>query len=613
MTKAPLLRDLSVKSNSMPNTRTEIIVKLAEASPFWAGAFAACIDQGFDTQGTQELLEKCAQADPILEEEYAVFVERIKSAGWWDELGAATKAFGKSLASPFDSIGEGAGMMADATGRGARAVLGDKNVEITKGLGSGLMEGAENIGSTLSNAGTTLVGGAATGLAGVAAAGEGAYNAAATAVDGNERANLSYEAMKALKDQTVAAAQDLGSNVANVADPTARSNKLDETANQIFDDAGVAQDSGLRTARDVSKAVGDTALNTAATLVAPGAILNAGKGTIQGLRTGGNLTNALAQGGSRGAQTLQAFAPRLTATATKMRGGNFANAFDAANKTRAAATSAHPYLNFGMRNSLLPAAGQGTVRSTLGGMTGVPEVLEVLPSITRALPSLSRLATPAGSYVPALPAIAGAEVFDQGVQKLWNIGSNQLNPGNTQIPDGTGFAAYANMPEAVRPLINGTEIELPGAEVYTNAINNKVDPQQAFNAAFEEFRRIGGVQPDPLTDMNASARGRSLLNMPGIPGSEQILNLYPNNTPPTISMTDPGLLKDFMKPLGGLAHHRSLQDGRSVMAHRTNLLQQLGTVMPPEQHEAFLALYGNHSGTNGLEGMNILNQSNTQR
>jgi hypothetical protein len=54
--------------------------QLAEASPFWAGAFAACAEQGFDAQGTRELLEKCAQADLILEEEYVSLFGAIKSA-----------------------------------------------------------------------------------------------------------------------------------------------------------------------------------------------------------------------------------------------------------------------------------------------------------------------------------------------------------------------------------------------------------------------------------------------------------------------------------------------------------------------------------------------------
>ena len=60
---------------------TNTFEKLSEVSPFWAGAIAACADQGFDARGTQELLEKCAQADPILEEEYAALIKYAEGAG----------------------------------------------------------------------------------------------------------------------------------------------------------------------------------------------------------------------------------------------------------------------------------------------------------------------------------------------------------------------------------------------------------------------------------------------------------------------------------------------------------------------------------------------------
>jgi len=60
---------------------TNAFEKLSEASPFWAGAIAACADRGFDAQGTQELLEKCAQADPILEEEYAALIKYAEGEG----------------------------------------------------------------------------------------------------------------------------------------------------------------------------------------------------------------------------------------------------------------------------------------------------------------------------------------------------------------------------------------------------------------------------------------------------------------------------------------------------------------------------------------------------
>ena len=55
--------------------------KLSEVSPFWAGAITACADQGFDAQGTRELLKKCAQADPILEEEYAALIKYAEGEG----------------------------------------------------------------------------------------------------------------------------------------------------------------------------------------------------------------------------------------------------------------------------------------------------------------------------------------------------------------------------------------------------------------------------------------------------------------------------------------------------------------------------------------------------
>lgn len=540
MTKATLLQAAVGKSNSMSNARNEIIEKLAEVSPFWAGAFAACIDQGLDAQGTQELLEKCAQADPILEEEYAVFVEHIKEAqevqadpwykGWWrrNNPGQLWNEV-KTLASSPENVVEG-------------------GWEAAKGA----WEGAGNITSTLSNAGHTVVGGVATPILGLGAGVEEAYNTAAGLVDGKERENWLWEMSKATGEQTGAAAQDLASNVTNVADPTARSNKLDETAHRILTENNASQ--GMHNARDAAKAVGDTAINLAATTALP------------------PLTASTLTGGTAATvNTAAALVPRFAATATKLRGGNFTNAFNAFNQTRNAAYNAHPILNYGMRNSFtpMPGPGQAGPGGTIAGMTGAPQAAEAVRHIPGVTPIANRVAQllpqSAGNVartvlnpgrIPGGPGLIGLELGEHALSAASRAAWVAGDPKTTQHPSAfsneTGFAGYAKMPANSRPNIKDAQIKLPGAEVYTNAIKEGMNPVEAFKLAAEEFYRIGGVQPDPIS-YNASLRGSSLLNFTG---TDLAKHIYPDNTLPTISLSDPGLIEDFKIPFEGLARHR---------------------------------------------------------
>jgi hypothetical protein len=653
LTKAACLRDLAGKSNSMPNARNEIIEKLAEVSPFWAGAFAACIDQGFDAQDTQELLEKCAQAAPILEEEYAVFVEHIKEAqeaqadpwykGWWRRNNPGQLwDEAKTLVSSPENVAEG-------------------GWEAAKGA----WEGAGNIGSTLSNAGHAVVGGVATPILGLGAGAEEAYNTAAGLVDGKERENWLWEMTKATGEQTSAAAQDLGSNVANVADPTARSNNLDEVSHRILTENNASQ--GMHTARDISKGIGDTALNAAVTAVAPGAIFNTFKGGTQA-----------------GVNTLRAFAPRFTSAATKLRGGNFTTTFNAANKAREASYQAHPILNYGMRNSFLPMKGPEMAGpgGTIAGMTGAPTAIGgvrdlanlagKIPGVTPVASRVAQLAgkipgvTPVGNvlrnaakvrHLPAVSSLVGAELAEHTFSAASRAAMLAADPKTTQHPSAfsneTGFAGYAKMPANSRPNINNAQIQLPGAEVYTNAIKEGVNPVEAFEIAAKEFYRIGGVQPDRLA-YNSSLRGSSLLNFTG---NEQLANqIYPDDTLPTISPADPGLIEDFKIPFEGLARHRVEQtflarpelrnleparlqqlkesyiaSGAYPHALQAQYAKQLGEAaegdfwVSPEQREAFSAHYTIYSpqllhrqpapAAPVQQGQQdpVLNQPNTQR
>ena len=557
--------------------RMDAFEKLASASPFWAGAFAACVDQGLDAQGTKEILEKCAQADPILEEELVDLAAQIKEA---------EQNPPKLLARPTPNDESPAWT-------------------ITKAFFGGLGEGAGNIGSTLSNAGTTAVGGLATGVGGIASGAEGAYNLVHNAVSDNPRANLSWEATKALGEQTGAAAQDLASNVANVADPSARSHKLDETAHRILTENNASQ--GMHTARDVAKRVGDESLNLSATLAAPGAAVNTLRGGVQGLRTGTGLarvSNAIQQGGRAGANYLQATAPVLSSAAQAAprlvtTGGRiaprlsaFSNAYTPARATaeasRLASLNAHPVVNYGMRNSFLPmtgvtgAAGPGGVGY---GMTGVGQLAEGGRMLTNLVPGTraaqvgQQLARATAGHLPAVPGIIGMEMADHAAGEAASQIRRRLTPGITlptqSFSDAEGFKAYANMPRRNRPVLlapDGSELEikLPGAEIYPEALDNALSQvgqpggpateseayEEAFSHAATQFKVNATTTPEPLHPAE-SMKNRSMLHHFGPGGEEGLSNLiYPDQKPPRIGLDDADAAADFTTAIDGFAEHR---------------------------------------------------------
>ncbi len=54
----------------MPGVPGNPLKKLSEASSFWAGAVAACIERGYDANQARSVLVKCAQTDPALVHEF---------------------------------------------------------------------------------------------------------------------------------------------------------------------------------------------------------------------------------------------------------------------------------------------------------------------------------------------------------------------------------------------------------------------------------------------------------------------------------------------------------------------------------------------------------------
>jgi len=257
--------------------KTTLYNQLAEASPFWAGAFAACAEQGFDAQGTRELLEKCAQADPILAEEYATLV---KSAVDPDAPSAMSSLAGGS--SPRRNLG-----------------LESPALAGLKAIPSGLWEGVSNSSRAVSNLARALGGGLGTALTGLTAFVEGG----AKKLVGSDSPNVSAKALDSVADLTRTGVADLGATLGFQGLeglPSQQPNQFDIKYDQLLDRSTLP--SAVKDISRGSKYTAELAAQTLALIATPGAVV---KTTLKGPAAGMNFLRSGAElGGLTGTRAL---------------------------------------------------------------------------------------------------------------------------------------------------------------------------------------------------------------------------------------------------------------------------------------------------------------------
>lgn len=548
--------------------RTDAMKKLAEVSPFWAGALSSCMDQGFDAQGARAVLEKCAQADPALREEFDEVGEHFKEAGGWDWL---TK--------PLSNVG--------------RAIGG----------------AAETVGSTIGGVG-----------AGIFGAGEAVTDAVGIT---DPATNTGFDTAGTMFSGAGAGAKNMGRSFGlEGLDATAdhgEKNYFNDVHEGTMDQAGYT-DKQKMVSRGLREG-GREAANIAATFAVPGTALRmgrAGVGATRGAQGVAKLPAFMRGATTAAGRSARARLPVMTG-AEKLLGpmGTSRQAFLNAPGLTGATTGLGRFAQgtgnvlgmadrSGARNLLLPMVGvEGAagIPGTIAGATGAPQLTQGVGHTLKLFgkaPGLRWMTSPANKLVtlggktgklPLGPLVLGADaadrVFDRGVNAVGNQAMPGVNLKPQDFSDETGLAAYARMPMKNRPLINGVEVQIPGAETWNNAIENGVDPHEAYKAAVEQFQRNAGAAPElgDFTHYTGTYRGRSTVgNMLPLVGAENlgkgVRSLYPDQSPPTIAHGDMSAAHDFMTPIEGLVAYK-------VRSHvmQTNPVVQRMISMNMEPHK----------------------------
>ena len=507
--------------------------KLAEALPFWKAVVASCRDQGLDAAETHGLLVKCAQVDPILEEEFI----QIKQAGGWDWLTKPLANAGRGIGGVFEAAAGGiGGLGAGIAGVGEAATdalgLTDANTNIGFDTAGTMFQGA---GGGIKNVGRSL------GVEGVnATADHGAKNYFTDVHEDAMDRGRYTDAQKETSRDILAGGRQSGQLAATLG-------------------LGSALTSGVHGLR----------------VAGPGARLAGfGRGAMTGIR---GSAPTLIQGASPFAPIHGARLAMLQQPGARLLHMGARNSL----LPMTGLPGAAGYGGTAYQATSLPFLGEGIAGTVRGGgwLLG-----------NQGLRTAGRVAGNAvrPGLAPALPTLAGAEVSNQLVLKYgYKPIMRQVTPRAAHSPasysDAEGFAAYAAMPYKNRPLLaDGEEIRLPGAEVWTEGlIKAQTDPkytvEDAFLESLGEFQRNGGA-PVETAPLRETARGRSLGHI--LPFKLQNI-AYADKSPPTIELNDPAAALDFVSgPLEGFV---GLMTEKQSKARVSDMLSKFGREMSPAE------------------------------
>jgi hypothetical protein len=223
--------------------------------------------------------------------------------------------------------------------------------------------------------------------------------------------------------------------------------------------------------------------------------------------------------------------------------------------------------------------GVGFTTTQLGRLIGSSRMAGLGRGISALRPGLA----------PALPTAIGGEVALQlGDEYLYKPTLRAAGPSTSHSPhtysDEQGFNAYAAMPQQNRPGIGpeNAEIRLPGKEVWPEALRKaQTDPDytsaDAFADSLKEFQRNGGAQVNPVP-IYETARDRSMGQI--LPFNLQNA-VYPDQSPPTIELNDPAAALDFVSgPVEGFV---GLMTEEQSKARISGMLAKLGREVTPDE------------------------------
>ena len=425
----------------MFNQSKDAFSKFAEASPFWAGALFACVDNQLTATQTRDVLVKCAGLEPSFMEEFNSIAASLGDAAHvqYEDIPAVdfTKDAGElfydyKLHTKNDKPENYTHTPVDAA---ANELVNPRN----------WWEGVKNVLHLPSSLAKT-VGPVA---AGVVTEPSALVESGIRRWRGQEGPGFMGHLNQSVRDYITSGAEDLGGQLGfqGFVNP----NELESAQTKVLIDK--MHEAGY-TPQEMATHLGiyDRALTVAdvtGSMVIPGMMTGAFRGGIQG-----------------GVNSVSAHMPFLTG-AERLFGGPISPA--RLSYLQNALNSRIPGAAFTRRNMVIPMGSQvpGYARGygTLGGSLGVPQAAEGIKFLSKGLPVLGK---PIGNFantitqstgkLPVLPLVVGAEIAEEGLRRGFSGAVNSLVD-QPQVPDGNEYGDIAGMPIENRPYINNQEGE----------------------------------------------------------------------------------------------------------------------------------------------------------